>query len=398
MNEVETYIKVSSLLIIMVFIAGLISGGIISCLITFQQINELKNETSNLRVHVSKLWGSQNVTYQNITLYQNGTSLVEIYEKVRDSVVLIRGTLAEGGTVQGSGFVYNYSGLMVVITNYHVVHGTTSISVTFYNGNGYKAHINGTDPYADLAVLTVDAPESEFKPLEIVSSSTLRVGDPVIAIGNPFGLVGSMTTGIVSALGRTITEEYTGGFAIANVIQTSTPINPGNSGGPLLNYQGKVVGITTAIVAASQGVGFAIPSNTILREISSLVETGTYEGHAYLGVTGTDMSYEIAEAMGANVTYGWLIVDVMKDGPSYTKLKGGTQQVYIGGRWITVGGDIIIAVNGTKIKNGDDLASYLEENTYPGDTVVLTIIRKLNNGFQQMEVSVTLGKRPPPPV
>jgi len=398
MNEVGTYIRVSSLLIIMVFIAGLISGGIISCLITFQQINELKNETSNLRAHVSKLWGSQNITYQNITLYQNGTSLVKIYEKVRDSVVLIRGTLAEGGTVQGSGFVYNYSGLMVVITNYHVVHGTTSISVTFYNGNGYAAQINGTDPYADLAVLTVDAPESEFKPLEIVSSSTLRVGDPVIAIGNPFGLVGSMTIGIVSALGRTITEEYTGGFAIANVIQTSTPINPGNSGGPLLNYQGQVVGITTAIVAASQGVGFAIPSNTILREISSLVETGTYEGHAYLGVTGTDMSYEIAKAMGVNVTYGWLIVDVMKDGPSYTKLQGGTQQVYIGGSWITVGGDIIIAVNGTKIKNGDDLASYLEENTCPGDTVVLTIIRKLNNGFQQMEVSVTLGKRPPPPV
>ena len=398
MNEVGTYIRVSSLLIIMVFIAGLISGGIISCLITFQQINELKNETSNLRAHVSKLWGSQNITYQNITLYQNGTSLVKIYEKVRDSVVLIRGTLAEGGTVQGSGFVYNYSGLMVVITNYHVVHGTTSISVTFYNGNGYAAQINGTDPYADLAVLTVDAPESEFKPLEIVSSSTLRVGDPVIAIGNPFGLVGSMTIGIVSALGRTITEEYTGGFAIANVIQTSTPINPGNSGGPLLNYQGQVVGITTAIVAASQGVGFAIPSNTILREISSLVETGTYEGHAYLGVTGTDMSYEIAKAMGVNVTYGWLIVDVMKDGPSYTKLQGGTQQVYIGGSWIPIGGDIIIAVNETKIKNGDDLASYLEENTCPGDTVVLTIIRKLNNGFQQMEVSVTLGKRPPPPV
>ena len=399
MNEVGTYIRVSSLLIIMVFIAGLISGGIISYLITFQQINELKNETSNLRAHVSKLWGFQNITYQNITLYQNETSLVKIYEKVRDSVVLIRGTLAEGGIVQGSGFVYNYSGLMVVITNYHVVHGTTSISVTFYNGNGYEAHINGTDPYADLAVLTVDAPESEFKPLEIVSSSTLRVGDPVIAIGNPFGLVGSMTTGIVSALGRTITEEYTGGFAIANVIQTSTPINPGNSGGPLLNYQGKVVGITTAIVAASQGVGFAIPSDTILREISSLVETGTYEGHAYLGVTGTDMSYEIAEAMGVNVTYGWLIVDVIKDGPAdKAGLQGGTQQVYIGGSWIPIGGDIIIAVNGTKIKNGDDLASYLEENTCPGDTVVLTIIRKLNNSFQQMEVSVTLGKRPPPPV
>ena len=381
MENAETYaIKTSSLLIIMVFAAGLISGGIVSYLITFQQIGELRNEVSNLQGHVSKLWGFQNVTYQNITIYQNNTALVKIYEKVRDSVVLIRGKTARG-MVQGSGFVYNYSGTMVVITNYHVIHGTTSISVTFHNGNGYAAYVKGKDPYADLAVLTVDAPESEFKPLEIVSSSTLRVGDPVIAIGNPFGLVGSMTTGIVSALGRTITEEYTGGFAIANVIQTSAPINPGNSGGPLLNYRGQVVGITTAIVAESQGVGFAIPSNTILREIHSLIKYGKYENHSYLGVKGTDMNYELAQQLHVNITYGWLIVEVISGDPASKATPYPLQP-----------NDIIIAMNGTKIKNGDDLAAYLEEYTLPGDTLVLTIQR----GDQRLQTQVVLGRREPP--
>jgi len=264
MGEIdERYIKFSSAFLILIFVAGLIVGGIVSCYITFQQTNSLKNEIANLKTQVSKLKGSQNITYQNITIYQNSTALAEIYEGVKDSIVLILG-ITSGGTVQGSGFVYNFSGTIVVITNYHVVHGTTSISVTFSNGNGYAATVNGTDPYSDLAILLVDAPEDEFKPLEVVSSSTLRVGDPVIAIGNPYGLVGSMTTGMISALGRTITEEYTGGFGIANIIQTSAPINPGNSGGPLLNYYGKVIGITTAIVADSQGLGFAIPSNNYL--------------------------------------------------------------------------------------------------------------------------------------
>ncbi len=375
----ERYVKFSSALLILLFAAGLIAGGIVSFYITFQQINSLKNEVSNLKNQVSKLWGFQNITYQNITIYQNITALSEIYENVKDSVVLIRGKTTNGGTVQGSGFVYSFSGTMVVITNYHVVHATTNISVTFSNGNGYNATINGTDPYADLAILSIDAPQVEFKPLEIVGSSALRVGDPVIAIGNPYGLVGSMTTGVVSALGRTITEEYTGGFAIANIIQTSTPINPGNSGGPLLNYCGKVVGITTAIVADSQGLGFAIPSNTLLREIWSLIEYGTYEGHSYLGVKGTDMSYETAQKMGVNVTYGWIIAEVISGGPSDKKLKVN---------------DIIIAMNGTFIRNGDDLASYLEEKTQPGDSLILSVVRASSTS----EVAVTLGRRPPPPV
>ena len=374
----EHSIKFSSAFFILIFVAGLVAGGIVGCYITFQQIDTLKDEVSRLKAQVSELWGFQNITNQDIIVYQNSTALAELYEEVRDSVVLILGTTSEG-TVQGSGFVYNFSGIMVVITNYHVVHGTTAVSATFSNGNGYAATVNGTDPYADLAVLSVDAPADQLRPLEVVSSSTLRVGDLVIAVGNPYGLVGSMTTGVVSALGRTITEEYTGGFGIANIIQTSAPINPGNSGGPLLNYCGKVIGITTAIVADSQGLGFAIPSNTLIREVFSLTEHGTYEGHSYLGLKGTDMNYEIAQEMGVNVTYGWRIVEVASEGPSRQKLESD---------------DIIIAMNGSYIKNGDDLASYLEENTLPGKTVILTIVR----ASQTLEITVILEKRPPPPL
>jgi len=372
----EHYTTFSSAFLLLILLAGLLAGGMATYYIASQQISSLKNDISNLKNQVSKLWGFQNVTYQNITICQNSTALSELYERVKDSIVLIRG-ITDSGAVQGSGFVYNFSGVMVAITNYHVVHETRSISITFSNGNGYAARVNGTDPYADLAVLLVDAPEYEFKPVEIVGSSTLRVGDPVIAIGNPYGLVGSMTTGVISALGRTITEEYTGGFAIANIIQTSAPINPGNSGGPLLNYYGKVVGITAAIVADSQGLGFAIPSNTILKEIYSLTTYGTYEGHSYLGINGTDMTYEMAQDMGVNVTYGWKVVQVSQGGPSY-----GALQV----------DDIIIALNGTRIKNIDDLASYLEENTLPGETAIITVVR----GNQPLNVTMTLGKRPQP--
>jgi S1-C subfamily serine protease len=216
-----------------------------------------------------------------------------------------------------------------------------------------------------------------FKPVTIVSSSPLRVGEPVIAIGNPYGLVGSLTTGVVSATGRSITEDTAGGYAIANVIQTSTPINPGNSGGLLLNSLGNVVGITTAIVSESQGLGFAIPSNAILREISSLISTGGYNGHSYLGVTGTDMSYSLAKESGSSVTYGWKIASIVRGGPSDGKL--------------TVD-DIIIAMNNQTIKGNDDLASYLEEHTLPGNTIDLTVVRS----GQTITVPVTLGTRPAP--
>ncbi len=376
----ERHTRSASSFLALVFITGLIVGGIAAAYLTFQQINSLKNDISNLKNQVSRLSGNQTITYVgNVTVQQNSTALIELYQDVKDSVVLVRG-ITGSETSQGSGFVYSFSGVMVVITNYHVVHGATSLSVTFSNGNGYAAKVNGTDPYADLAVLLVSAPESEFKSLEIVSSSTLMVGEPVMVIGNPYGLVGSMTTGVVSALGRTITEEqYTGGFAIANIIQTSAPINPGNSGGPLLNYLGKVVGITTAIVKDSQGLGFAIPSNTILREIQALISYGRYDGHSYLGLTGINMDYELAQQYHVNVTYGWRVVEVVFGGPSYN---AGVKVE-----------DILIGINETPIRNSDDMSSYLEENTLPGEAAILNVLR--SNQLQNM--TVTLRARPPPP-
>jgi S1-C subfamily serine protease len=219
------------------------------------------------------------------------------------------------------------------------------------------------------------------------------VGDPVIAIGNPFGLSGSMTTGIVSQLGRTISESIAGDFAIANIIQISTPINPGNSGGPLLNYAGEVVGITTAIIADSQGVGFAVPSNTILREIGPLVRTGTYNQHAWLGVTGVDMTYEIARYLGVNMTYGWLVAQVVEDGPAdIAGMRGGDRQVQIMGTWTVVGGDIIVALDETPVRTGDDLMQYLAEFARPGTVIDVTVMR--NNTL--LTVPVELGQRPPP--
>lgn len=369
--------KASASMLILLFVAGLLVGGLLMFYVTYRQITTLNNQVSELQTAVSVLQGQQNVTYQQITILQNGTSLAELYANVRDSVVLIQG-VTSSGSVQGSGFVYNFGGRNVVLTNYHVVEGTNTLSVTFSNGKGYSASVIGEDPYADLAVVSVaDAPLGEFKPVTIVSSSPLRVGEPVIAIGNPYGLVGSLTTGVVSATGRSITEDTAGGYSIANVIQTSTPINPGNSGGLLLNSLGNVVGITTAIVSDSQGLGFAIPSNTILREISSLVNTGSYRGHSYLGITGTDMSYKLAQDTGAPVTYGWRIASVARGGPSDGRL--------------TVD-DIIVGMNNQTIKNNDDLASYLEEHTVPGNSINLTVVR--NN--QEVTVSVTLGSRPAP--
>ncbi len=378
MQKPNGYTKASASLLALLFAIGILVGGLMTYYISFQEIKTLNDKVTVLQNQLSELKGSQNITYQNITIYQNATWLANLYESVRNSVVLVQGTTSEGA-VQGSGFVYDFSGTMVVITNYHVVYDTSSLSVTFSNGKGYSATILGTDPYADLAVLSVDAPANEFKPIGIVSSSTLQVGDPVIAIGNPYGLVGSLTTGVVSAVGRTITEEeeYAGGFSIANIIQTSTPINPGNSGGPLLNAVGKVVGITTAILSDSEGLGFAIPSNTILREISALITTGKYTGHSYLGVTGQDMNYQTAQELGINVTYGWKIAEVTEGGPS-----DGRIQV----------DDVITALNGTLIRNNDDLASYLEEKTLPNEHLMLSVMR----ANATTTVDVVLGTRPPP--
>jgi S1-C subfamily serine protease len=230
-----------------------------------------------------------------------------------------------------------------------------------------------------------------------MSSLTLSVGDPVVAIGAPLGLTGTMTSGIVSALGRSVTVDWSS-YAIADCIQTSAPINPGNSGGPLINYQGEVVGITSygeedpSTGALAQGIGLAIPSSTILREIGSLVVNGSYNDHPALGVSVTDMDFYVAQAMGTNVTYGCLIEQVTSGGAAdKAGLRAGTTQATIDGTSITIGGDIIIAINGTRITNSDALAAYLEEYTLPGQTIDVTIVR--NN--QTVTLQVTLQARPP---
>lgn len=373
-------------LVAMIVVVSLVVGGLLGYLIGYStlvgRIDYLQNQLSAL-------------PYQNATYFlDENVSLSGLYKQVRESVVVIRGQVVQYDIfrrpyytqVQGSGFVYNFTGRAVVITNYHVVQDAINITVAFIDGDAFPTTVLGSDPYEDLAVLLADAPQSELKPITIASSSTLEVGDPVIAVGTPYGLAGSMTVGIASALGRTITEEMTGGYPIAGVIQTSTPINPGNSGGPLLNYQGRVIGITTAIVSNSQGLGFAIPSDMILREIESLITKGSYDQHSSLGATGTDMTYEIARAMATDVTYGWLIVTA----PSQSGLRGGTSQAVIDGSMVTIGGDIIIAINQTRITGIDDLSTYLEEHTLPNQTIEVTVVR--NN--QAITIAIKLGARP----
>ncbi len=200
-----------------------------------------------------------------------------------------------------------------------------------------------------------------------------------------------MTIGIVSQIGRTIRESLAGNFPIANIIQTSAAINPGNSGGPLLDYNGDVIGITTAIIENSEGLGFAIPSNTILKEIDLLINSGSYDKHSWLGISGVDMTYSISQEIGVDVTYGWLITQVTPFSPAdEAGLIGGNQQIRIIDKMIPIGGDIIIGIDGNRVINGDYFMSYLEENTSPGQIVDIKIIRE----NQEINISVKLESRP----
>jgi S1-C subfamily serine protease len=379
-----------------VLLVGLIVGTIGGYAVTSSLFNGRLTEVQNQMQSQLQSLPTANATYisypNNTYTYilNDNVSLSQVYSKVQQSVVMIRGVTESRNffqivysQVQGSGFVAQVNGQIVIVTNNHVVSGTINNTVTFTDGTGYSARVLGTDPYADLAVLSIDGSPSELKPLVIVSSSTLEAGDPVIAVGSPYGLAGSVTPGIVSALGRTISEDLSGGVTIPGVIQTSTLINPGNSGGPLVNYAGEVVGITTAIVSNSQGLGFAIPSNTILREIESLATTGSYTKHPNIDAAGTDMTFEIAQAMKVNVTYGWLI-----QSSNIPELKGFTTRALVAGSNEYIGGDIVTAVNGVRIANSDDLLSYLDANTLPNQTVNLTVVR----GGETLTVPIVLSQ------
>ena len=336
-----------------------------------------------------------------------GLDAAEIYANSSRSVVTVQGLRLEvvdtgagpgfeWASIYASGFVVRYNASYYIVTNFHVVQRLVNATVTFWNGDAYRGKVAGSDAYSDLGIITTQAPSDEFYPLEFAPSSSLRVCEPVVAIGNPYALSGTITSGIVGQIGRTITYDTGSGttaYPIADAIQFSAPINPGNSGGPLLNPDGKVVGITTAGITGAEGLGFAIPSDTILREFSSLVATGKYNKHSYLGISITDMTYDLSKAVGANVTYGVLIVSSVRGGPAANSgLKSGTRSVDIAGQSITIGGDIIISINGTRTTNTDAFSTYLERNTLPGQTLQVGIIRS----GTYMVISVILGARPPP--
>ncbi len=309
-----------------------------------------------------------------------------IYQRVSGSVVLITSTLPQG-TATGSGFVYDTQGR--IVTNNHVIDGANSITVTFINGTIVPATVVGADPYSDIAVIQVTAPASLLYPLPLGDSSALKVGEPVLAIGNPYGLADTLTTGIVSAVGREM--DSSSGYPIVDVIQTDAAINPGNSGGPLLNMAGQVVGINTAIPSAtSTGIGFAVPSDTIAREIASLIATGSYS-QPYLGIQGVDVTPNIITAMSLPAsTHGTLLTSVTTGSPAAVAgLKGGTSSRIIGGVLIPIGGDVITAADGQKMKGIYDLILYMQRNKRPGDVVAFTIIR----AGTTITVNVTLGTR-----
>ncbi len=385
--------RFSAVLIVALLLVCLVAGGFIGYAISYSSFNsKLTSIQNQLAAH------SQNDTYNT---YPNATyvigenvSLSSLYAEVKSSVVVIEDLVPtqtlffEGySQQQGSGFITAVNNQLVIVTNNHVVNGASNITATFADGATYPATEIGSDPLADIAVLTITPMPSGLTPLTLVSSNGLQVGQSVVAVGSPYGLQGTLTTGVISSLERTLTEtepDGSQGPTIPDTLQTSTAINPGNSGGPLLTYAGEVVGITTAAVSNSNGLGFAIPSATIIRELSSIVTTGTYNNHPSIDTSGTDMNYQLAQAMHTDVTYGYLVESVS----TQNGLQGGKTQVTILDQNYIIGGDIIISANGTPITNTDSLLSYLERNTLPGQTVDFTVVR----GGATQTVSVTIDK------
>jgi S1-C subfamily serine protease len=326
--------------------------------------------------------------------------LVNLYQRVNPAVVYIEVLVNDGGTLaplgSGSGFVIDTEGR--IVTNNHVVEQADALRVVFSDGGVADAQILGLDPYSDLAVIQVDIPPERLVPLELSDSSTLQVGQRVVAIGNPFGLDGTMTVGIVSALGRTLPAQVlqgTGRFSNPEIIQTDAAINPGNSGGPLLDVRGRVVGVNTAIrslTGTNSGIGFAVPVNTVKRIVPDLSEEGAYR-YPYLGIT-YDTRFTMAELagpLGLPVTHGALI-DKVTPGTAAAQagLRGGNHEVEVMGTTVNAGGDIIVAIDGYKLRDFDDLIAYLVRETEVGQEVTLTVIRD----GEELEIPVMLGERP----
>ena len=351
----------------------------------------------------------QNLPIKNVALpvrsSPHSSSLTDIFKQVQNSVVQIT---SKGNGMQiiingnppvdqqsrlGSGFVYDQQGH--IISNSHVVSGAKTVDVTFVDGNTYTANVIGNDPSSDVAVLQItdnnySSAEKSGVPLAIANSSKLQVGEQIIAIGNPFGLSDTMTTGIVSQIGRLLPNQDTG-FSIPNGIQTDAAINPGNSGGPLLNMQGQVVGMNTAILSGTggfSGLGFAIPSNIIIRIVPTLIQKGTYD-HPWLGISGGSMTADVAQSAGLPVNYKGVVVSSIQSGSPAEKagLKGTTRDIIGPNTHI---GDIITAIDGRTVKRIDDIINYIEMHKSVGSNVKLTI----NRNGQTKDLNAVLQARP----
>jgi S1-C subfamily serine protease len=324
-------------------------------------------------------------------------TLPELFTKVEKSVVQISSrsdSSIQSAARLGSGFIFDRN--RHVITNYHVASGIKDIVVTFMDGNTYHANIVGSDPFTDLAVLYVqDVPKDTLFPLTLGNSGALDVGEQIAAIGNPFGLSGSMTAGIISGLGRLLptTASLGSRFSIPSIIQIDAPINPGNSGGPLLDMRGEVVGINSAIFSSTgefSGIGFAIPSNTISKVAPSLITKGSFS-HPWIGLSGTNMTPEIANAIGLKESRGFLVIDTVSGSPAEKGgLHGGNKVVTINGMQIALGGDVIEKIDGKVVRKIDDILAYIESMKSVGETVSLSVLR--DGKIQKLNLS--LAARP----
>ena len=316
-------------------------------------------------------------------------SLIDIFEKSEESVVQVNVLRGESDGGMGSGFVYSEDGY--VITNQHVVRDAQKVTVTFLDGESYIGDVIGTDQDLDIAVVKVSPSNTYLQPIKIGDSSKLKVGERIAAIGNPFGLSGSMTSGIVSQIGRLLPQES--GYSIPDVIQTDAAINPGNSGGPLINMKGEVVGINTAIQSATgefSGIGFAVPSNTVKKVVPVLIENGEFK-HPWMGISGTDVDPELAEVRGLKSSKGFLVVSVIEESPAeLAGLLGVTETKEMDGREFALDGDIILAIDGKTVRKISDILVHLQREKSIGDDMALSV----NRNGEMLELTMVLEERP----
>jgi S1-C subfamily serine protease len=316
-------------------------------------------------------------------------SLIDIFEKSEESVVQVNVLRGESEGGMGSGFVYSEDGY--VITNHHVVKDAQKVTVTFLDGEAYIGDVIGRDRDLDIAVVKVSPSNTYLQPIKIGDSSKLKVGERIVAIGNPFGLSGSMTSGIVSQIGRLLPQES--GYSIPDVIQTDAAINPGNSGGPLINMKGEVVGINTAIQSATgefSGIGFAVPSNTVKKVVPVLIEKGEFR-HPWMGISGTDVDPELAEVRDLKSSKGFLVVSVIEGSPAeQAGLIGVTETKEIDGREFALDGDIILLIDGKTVRKISDILVHLQREKSIGDEMVLSV----NRNGEMLELTMVLEERP----